>query len=570
MFKKINQYLIENYPLIWNLKLVYILLIALFTNVFSFGVGYAHYYNLSQLFDYNLLEAFYAEYYVIYFVIFVLIILIIWLYFYLKNNRFKSKYPTNRNYLFKEFLGVFSVLFLFSCVPSSFNLGLKTRIANLISDEQFSADVDLINRVMPFTLQHENGYTNYSRNLSVPVFDTLVTSQQVIELFTTNKKAYLKANPTRTSYSEFVEPYFRNDEFNDLLYQKLKDNYTAGDSFSTNYQDYNDSIADSYYTTNSAADTAMYGVIEPVLDSEDSIPKIYSLYNYSNIVFSVPNYPNYTQQYYDKQLINLLQSNDKQKIDSLLTAVNNKLDEYKIGYRFKDKAWIDYVYHPPYYFINRELTNKTEYDGVNDVVKDYINIYALIDIYENIQKAKYTFNSFEHIHFFILFALSLAICICLFRFTSFKTWLIALVGSGIILIIGICIGVSLNFLSIKFYNEYIIAFLFYALFVASAFRGLITNKNKVITGVALNWLIYSSIFIVLLLISFYKEIRYDIIYNELKLHQPQLTYYDVKSPELDLLDKIQQYYFYFNPILVIVFMYIAINWLRKWQAMAEE
>lgn len=576
MFKKINQYLIENYPLAWNLKLVYILTIGLFTNLISFAVGFVHYTNQSQLLDYNLLNAFYVEYYVIYVFVFVLIILIIWLYFYIKNNRFKSKYPTSRNYLFKEFLGVFTVILLFSFVPSSFNFGLKTRIANLISDKQFAEDVDLINRVMPFTLQHENGYTNYSRNLSVPVFDTLVTHQQVLGLYTSNKKEYLKNNPTRTSYTEFIEPYFRNEEFNDLLYQKLKASYIAGDSFSTNYQDYNDSIADRYFTTNRAVDVAT-GIYEPdaateetIVDTINTIPTIYSIYNYSNIVFSVPNRPDYTHQYYDKELINLLQINDKQKVDSLLTAVNNKLDEYKIGYRFKDNTWLDYVYNPPYYFISKELTNKTKYDGVNDIAKDYININALIDIYKNYQEAKYTYNSFEHIELFILVALTISICICLFRFTSFKVWLIALVGLGIISIFGVCIGVSLNFLSINFYNRYLISIFFYLLFVALSIKGLVTNKHKILTGVSLNWLIYSSIFIVLLVLSFYKEVRYDMIYNELIIQQPDLMYYDVKTPELDLLDKIQQYYFYFNPILVILFLYLSINWLRKWQAMAEE
>ena len=575
MFKKINQHLITNYPLVWNLKLIWISLIGIGINLIAFINGFFSYQSISQLLDYNLFDSFYDDGYVIFYFIVCLIIFILWLYYYIKNNRFKSKYPTSRNYLFKEFLSVFGIILLFMLIPNMFKLGITTRVDNSISEENFEKDVDLINRITPFTLQTNNGYSNYSRNLPVPVFDTLVSSDEVAALYEKDKKAYQRVYPG-ASYIVFNKPYFRNEAFKALLYDKLKDKVDLsqdnGFYFPEYYYEYNREIDVSNEDFRSENETTVkisnLGEVSEAkyLDVYNDLPEIYSLYNFSQRTFKVPNHPNYTQKYYDEKLIKTLQNNDLKEIEKNLTAYQKLLDKYKIGYRFKDKKWIEYIPQAPYFIVKEELSSA--YSVVNDrnLEKDYINADSLIQIYKNIESAKYNTSIFAFFQYIVLGALFLTLLVIIFRFTSFKNWLISLVGFGILGIIFSCIQLFFEIINVDFYNEYIISILLYILFILVALRGLSQKTNKIITGVALNWFVLSSTFIVLICLGLYKEIVTDVTYNK---YQSTVDEY-VKHPKLEMIDKITESYFYYFPILFIIFFYFIINWYKKWQAMPEE
>ena len=95
MFKKINQTLITKYPLIWNLKFIWILLTVLVFNLIAFINGFLFFTKKSQLQVTGLYEVFFNSGIAIYYLLIGVIIGVIWLYFYIKNNRFKSNYPTS-------------------------------------------------------------------------------------------------------------------------------------------------------------------------------------------------------------------------------------------------------------------------------------------------------------------------------------------------------------------------------------------------------------------------------------------------------------------------------------------
>ncbi len=236
MFKKINQTLITKYPLIWNLKFIWILLTVLVFNLIAFINGFLFFSKKSQLQESGLYEVFFNSGIIIYYLLIGVIIGVIWLYFYIKNNRFKSNYPTSRNYLFKEFLAVFFIIFLMFYVPNSFKTGLKFRVSNYMSEEQYLKDIDIINRTQGFTLRSEFGYDNYSRNLPVPAFDSLVSEKETRELYEKNKREYLRENP-HDSYNVFLEPYFRNPEFETLLRDYFPERFSYSKiNFNQTYQ----------------------------------------------------------------------------------------------------------------------------------------------------------------------------------------------------------------------------------------------------------------------------------------------------------------------------------------------
>ena len=580
MFKKINQTLITKYPLIWNLKFIWILLTVLVFNLIAFINGFLFFTKKSQLQESGLYEVFFNSGIAIYYVLIGVIIGVIWLYFYIKNNRFKSNYPTSRNYLFKEFLAVFFIIFLMFYVPNSFKTGLKFRVSNYMSEEQYLKDIDIINRTQGFTLRSEFGYDNYSRNLPVPAFDSLVSEKETRELYEKNEREYLRENP-HDSYNPFLEPYFRNPEFETLLrdyfperfsYSKINFNQTyqplKKNNSSTNqlYEEaaYPDAAAvDMAYAT--SIDSVSYA--SPVNASEK--PQTYfnlaSLYNYSVLAFNNPKDSTLNHQFYDEQWIALLQKNDRKAIENLLNSYTDLLKKQEIGYQFKHKNWIDYLPQYPYYFIDSNLN----YKEINYKKQDYINQSSLNRVYENIELAKYSSSWLELIQYYLLIALIITVLIITFRFSSFKVWLISLIGAGILAILGSVFGISIN-ASIGYtqFTPYIILFVFYIVFIAITLIGLRSKKYKILTGVNLNWFVATNVFIGIVMLSFYTDLRAEMLYDSTS----KISIYELRqtNKELLMLQEFAEIFLYINPILYLISFYFIINLYKKWQAMPEE
>ena len=579
MFKKINQTLITKYPLIWNLKFIWILLTVLVFNLIAFINGFLFFTKKSQLQESGLYEVFFNSGIIIYYVLIGVIICVIWLYFYIKNNRFKSNYPTSRNYLFKEFLAVFFIIFLMFYVPNSFKTGLKFRVSNYMSEEQYLKDIDIINRTQGFTLRSEFGYDNYSRNLPVLAFDSLVSEKETRELYEKNKREYLRENP-HDSYNVFLEPYFRNPEFETLLrdyfperfsYSKINFNQTY-QPLKKNNSSTNQLYEEAAYPDVAAVDSVAIGIdsasyASPVNASEK--PQTYfnlaSLYNYSVLAFNNPKDSTLNHQFYDEQWIALLQKNDRKAIENLLNSYTDLLKKQEIGYQFKHKNWIDYLPQYPYYFIDSNLN----YKEINYKKQDYINQSSLNRVYENIELAKYSSTWLELIQYYLLIALIITVLIITFRFSSFKVWLISLIGAGILAILGSVFGISIN-ASIGYtqFTPYIILFVFYIVFIAITLIGLRSKKYKILTGVNLNWFVATNVFIGIVMLSFYTDLRAEMLYDSTS----KISIYELRqtNKELLMLQEFAEIFLYINPILYLISFYFIINLYKKWQAMPEE
>ncbi len=584
MFKKINQTLITKYPLIWNLKLIWILLTVLLFNFIAFINGFLFFDKKSQLQETQLFDVFFDSGLVIFYVLIGIIITVIWLYFYVKNNRFKSNYPTSRNYLFKEFLAVFCIIFLMFYVPNSFKTGLKLRVSNYMSEEQYLKDIDIINRAQGFTLQPNFGYSNYSRNLPVPAFDTLVTEKATKELYEINKKEFLKRNPTY-HYDTILEPYFRNPEFETLLadhfpqrksYNPINFNETYSplkkELIERNLYDEEPPYSTAAITAEEATNVASYAVDSAAARVASDEPNVYynlaSLYNYSFMPFENPNDLTKNHQFYDEQWIALLQKNDRKEIESLLNKYTDLLKKQEIGYQFKQHNWTDYIPQAPYYFIDHQLQEEYyEPKGENDVRKDYINQDSLNKVYVNIDFAKYKSTWLVDIQYYLLAALIITVLIITFRFSSFKVWLISFIGSGILAILGSVFGISIDKgLVYTQFTPYIILLFFYVAFISITLYGLSNKKYKVLTGVTLNWFVATNIFIAIMMISLYSDIRHEIISLQSVGGKGNIS----MNEELKKIRRFSEIFLYINPFLYIICFYFIINLYKKWQAMPEE
>ena len=464
-------------------------------------------------------------------------------------------------------------------VPNSFKTGLKFRVSNYMSEEQYLKDIDIINRTQGFTLRSEFGYDNYSRNLPVPAFDSLVSEKETRELYEKNEREYLRENP-HDSYNPFLEPYFRNPEFETLLrdyfperfsYSKINFNQTY-QPLKKNNSSTNQLYEEAAYPDVAAVDSVAIGIdsasyASPVNASEK--PQTYfnlaSLYNYSVLAFNNPKDSTLNHQFYDEQWIALLQKNDRKAIENLLNNYTDLLKKQEIGYQFRYKNWIDYLPQYPYYFIDSNLN----YKEINYKKQDYINQSSLNRVYENIELAKYSSTWLELIQYYLLIALIITVLIITFRFSSFKVWLISLIGAGILAILGSVFGISIN-ASIGYtqFSPYIILFVFYIAFIAITLIGLRSKKYKVLTGVNLNWFVATNVFIGIVMLSFYTDLRAEMLYDS----TINISIYDLRqtNKELLMLQEFAEIFLYINPILYLISFYFIINLYKKWQAMPEE
>ena len=138
MFKNIQKYLLLNHPLLWNTKIVPMTILLLIINLIFFAFGFNNgkidFKETNNSYSYNQTEP------VLVFVgvLISLIIIILWLVFYLKNNAFKSFYPKNNSSLFKEWLIIFSVIFMIAMFSISYLYAKEVRVRSYFSLEKTS------------------------------------------------------------------------------------------------------------------------------------------------------------------------------------------------------------------------------------------------------------------------------------------------------------------------------------------------------------------------------------------------------------------------------------------------
>ncbi|MEM6517351.1 MAG: hypothetical protein AAF688_14300, partial [Bacteroidota bacterium] len=100
---KVNQYLIERYPNIWNTRLVWMLSASLIVHVLFFVFGLATLTNPETLQDRGAEDIFFKNGSIFLSIIITILLFVVWLIYLFKNNGFKSFYPASRNRLFLQY-----------------------------------------------------------------------------------------------------------------------------------------------------------------------------------------------------------------------------------------------------------------------------------------------------------------------------------------------------------------------------------------------------------------------------------------------------------------------------------
>lgn len=544
MIKKIQKYLLLHFPTVWNIRLIPMLLILLGVHLVFFSIGY---FATDVVFDeyyyYNLP---WGDFGILYFISILISILLLigWLVFYSRNNGFKTIYPKKTNQLFLEWIMIFIISIGISFVPYSLSNGYVSKWQSVVSLKEAQKAMDILNKVNILIPESKSEY-NYNSEYNNPI---PIPEGTIVDAHALNLDDY------SVQYSGSGNLIIRGYTGPSLL-------------FYSNYEYYN-----FYQYNNREAKDRGY------IDTSDW-----------NKVRSA------------EQVKKWLQAGDKDKILALMKDFEQLQQKHNMPVNITPENWFKRIYNPPFFPVKKStMISNYQPSSFNDYNNSYIEEVAAVaepDIavtadsmahslsilalesdnfsagslpylqYEELssgyQQVIYSYVDRSEIEIFILicFCISLimATFVFSFRITSGKSWLIALVSTGILIFIVILLAVGLVKSLDREYEEIIIILVgsfWIILFVALLSKIIIKIKSKSHKG-------YSNIYlnVMLWLLPCLIPLAYLIFVAYLRLSD--MNNYRFEEQEVMCI-------FWINIPIVILSMWGLSALIRRWKSIAEE
>lgn len=375
--KKINQYLLTHYPLIWNLKLIYVLPLALFIHICFYLGGRLSPIGITDLKTSRLLN---IEESIGFSILITTVLVILWLVFYLRNNPFKSYYPLKKGRLFTEFILVILVFFSSAAFFLTYQQGKYDAVENLTDDIALVDEVNLSNQALMFIPFSWDDYKIYNS----------CDSQEVREA---RKLAYEKDRKKQIDEAFEEGIHISLPTFYDITNQK--------DEVDTNRESY------LYYCT--TAISFWHSSISENLDDRREIS--------------------------DRGKSWLLQGH-KDSVLLCLTQFESLLKKYEIPRRISMEGQIPLIFSDR--FLVSELADRYDESHWEDDVKvyhTYLDKSDLEQVFQNITNARDGFWTHEMLLVLLYYAIGAAIVLFSFRLVKLRLWFIALVSLGVLSII---------------------------------------------------------------------------------------------------------------------------------------
>lgn len=511
MINKIQKYLLTHYPSLWNIRLVPMLLIILGFHVFFFLVGYftanvdirTDSYSFSPSSDIGLWFPF---------SIFLAFLLLIgWLIVYMRNNSIKAFYPRKTIQLYGEWVVIFLILVSIGLFPMTLNYGNVSNWRSLSSYQDAKKKLELLDQIQVLMPSLDDNFKyDKDRGVSpIPLAKGEIVDVTSLDL---DSYAFEYDGQGRIVLRGYIGP--------SILF-------------------YNDN--DSYYS------------------------RIYSDETEN------PYYKECKSRWLSKRQVVKWFENGQQ--DSIRTLMNDFVDLVQVSGLNRDISvdkWFNLLYTPPYFVVSQSnlICDDSSYKYYNYDSANTDEYYCSLSLPRSLLNSYYSniIYSYENDSFFsegwlviLCFAMMFSIMIFSFRITSGKSWILALILSGVLFF--------LSMLMAFFFSEYSSlseskAFpLFLTLFWISIFVGIaIYIYIKVASGVKGR----SAIFLNLAfwLYPFIIPFVYILYYSYLRIVARYSEYSDLEDNMLFVL--------WCNLIVTFVLMLGVANIGRKWKSLYDE
>ncbi len=520
MIKKIQNYLLLHHPLIWNTRIIPMLLITTGLHLLFFGISYIvtdnhfdHYHYYSVISELGLLYFFS--------IVVGIILLISWLVFYNRNNGFKTFYPRKTSQLYLEWILIFIITTGIAFIPLSITKGYIVKwkkVATLSEAQEAHNILEKADILIPYK---ENCYkyrTNYHNPISIPEGTILNRNNIDFSLFTSH---YLSQKGI-TVYDGYIGP--------SLFF------YIDGYKYYDDYDNYN----------LKSKETSTSKLIKNWLKNgqKDSICAI---------------------------MKNFKELQEKQNLKGGLTVEQWFARIYKppffpvngssviVNYNIRGNQ--DYNYGRTYFYNNIDtnsildstIQNKSAYISSSEI-KPYSSPYLPYDeLHNGYSHILDVYNDYSDLKGITLFALSVSIAISFFvfsfRITKGKNWLTAFISTGVLLLLTALLAVVLNLcIDDRSMNALLILLLWVALFVALFIQ--ILNKIEV-KGSKGRSVIYINLFLWLIPCII------------------PLLYFSFSNLRENSDDEILTMFWLNIPIVIASMWYIS-SLIRKWKSIGDE
>lgn len=420
-------------PLIWNTRIIQMLIFAIVFHLIYFLLGYSSFNNVRYLYNYDTDFEFISViglHLTAGLVLFIAVV--IWLFHYLRNNPFKSFYPVSKNYLRQESLLILVILFFTITIYHSYEYGKLVKSKKLMTGIYNPNDITTIKQAACF----------------LPYELELFERQNCCDSAAAREKRYKLTDPTYCGQGN-------SDEV-------ISNNTTTE------------------VTTPYGVDVAPY----PTPTENNYIREYSYLYYCSSI--SSPDASDSENLIRHQTAKRWLMGNKKDSIKALLNNYIRIANKYKIRHNLNADSLTNLCFAD-----NFRIEN-----ALNDIYFDQEVIFTENSAeFRTLNYAPFSLMSIQNDTFFTIsmweiygyIALGLSVLLLSFRFTRFKPWIVSVLGLGVVFII---FAIIANMLPEE---DYIVYFYlgFTVLCLLKALQLITKQKNKLHAGVWLNWSVFS-------------------------------------------------------------------------------
>lgn len=511
MFKNIQKQLLLKHPLIWNLKIIPLAIIAFAAHIIFVILGY---FNGDLNFtetetDYNGDS---LDITVVFFAVLISILaIILWCVSYFKNNGLKSFYPKSNSSLFKEWGMLFIGFFLLSSFLVSYYYGKEVRVRAYYSLEEAQKRCKILSQGSFFV---DGSYSNnYYDGDEVPVAtDSIVVAPSVVD-------TAVAATAVKT------KDYF--------IYKGKKYSYNSLMNKNLNSYSFFDFEKDSIHKEEVKTwlvnndKKAIQSLFEKYLaiTKEHKLKSSIDANKWIELIYDYPTFMRYKtigseeKDYY-------YNNNDGTKIDTT---------ECYLGYENNEQ----YRY---YKFYVPEKALKFNYEKIADAYqKPDIDLDTLLLI--------------------SYIAMGLSLLLLSFRVTSGKNWLIAVVSLGVLnILIGILSAISSS--EYVYLSVVIMLIIFCFVYLLMKIK---QNLGKGITGITNNILLWTLPSFGPIVYYFVLEISKVVSgYNDYDYAGRQIAF-----PKIEWLKDSGYVLLFMNLLFVMLVLLYLSKKLKQWRGIAE-
>lgn len=349
---KINQYLLERYPNIWNTRIVWMLLLGIVVHLIFFFIGFVSHASPSTLQHSGAVNDYFTSGLIFVHIIISVLMIVGWLVYMFKNNAFKSLYPSSGKRLFLEFLQYFVIIFVSSTFYFSYMSGFKIFVNYKYDDEKMAKNIDVINRANAFLSQEIESYTLEQRKYPKEFSDYYCETE--INKIDKNQKYFVYHDRVYQFYSTYKKVVTERNRDGEFVYPDEEKVNKIGLAY---YEDSENGKSRTYYFKKQVED------LSPFIRS--TAP---SYYNFSDVLYDIKNNPsaNIRRYQYEKGMLitenvnefrkqqilinqkttQLLQSENPKGLEELLQEFLAISKEFDIRTNLNAKDWSAMVTHP--------------------------------------------------------------------------------------------------------------------------------------------------------------------------------------------------------------------------------